>query len=199
MFRTSLAAAFLFVSAAAQAADATEPVREIMAVVTANWQAAGTDTDTPPDYVDYFNDGLLGRLYSRDFVAKYREAAQYPAYEGGTSPFGYDVIAMGQDGCTIKDLAIAAEAPAGGKVPVTATFDNTHCFDGLSENLKPAKVTFEMMEEDGRPVIDDILRHYEDGDLSLKDEMAEIVSYGAAGPEEEAAMPQDDADGEPQQ
>lgn len=198
MFRTSLAAAFLFVSAAAQAADATEPVREIMAVVTANWQAAGTDTDTPPDYVDYFNDDLLGRLYSRNFAMKYREAAKYPAYEDGTSPFGYDVIAMGQDGCTIEDLAIVAGASADGKVSVMTTFDNTHCFEGLPEDMKPARLTFETVEEDGRAVIDDIVRHYDDADQSLTDEMAEIVSYGAASSEQTEAATQGDG-GEPQQ
>ena len=199
MFRTSAAALVLFASTAAWAADATEPVKEIMAAVTANWQAAGTDTDTPPEYTDYFNKDLLGRLYSKDFVAKYGEAAKYPAYDDGDSPFGYDVIAMGQDGCPLKDLAIVAGAAKDGKVPVTATFDNTHCFEGLPEDMKPARVTFETVEEDGKVVIDDIVRHYEEGDQSLKEEMAEIVKFGESGPPPGEEAPPEGEGAEPQQ
>ena len=73
-----------------------------------NWVDVADGDDNPPEYVDYFNDGFLQRLYSKDFVAKYREAAKYPAYEDGGSPFDYDVIAMGQDGCSINDLKIEA-------------------------------------------------------------------------------------------
>ena len=81
-----------------------------------------------------------------------------------------------------KDLEIVAGAAKDGKVPVTATFDNTHCFEGLPEDMKPARVTFETVEEDGKVVIDDIVRHYEEGDQSLKEEMAEIVKFGESGP-----------------
>lgn len=179
MIRSTLAAALVLLPSLAFAADATGPVREIMDVVTKNWQDVSDDNDNPPEYVDYFNDEFLPRLYSKDFIAKYREAAKYPAYEDNGSPFDYDVIAMGQDGCSIKDLKIEPQAPVNGATTVRTTFDNTHCFGEREPDWKPAEVDFSVIEEDGRPVIDDIFRPQDNDPGSLKAEMQEITKEGA--------------------
>lgn len=179
MIRLCLAATLVVLPSFALAADATAPVREIMETVTKNWADVADDSDDPPDYVDYFNDEFLPRLYSKDFAAKYREAAKYPAYEDGGSPFDYDVIAMGQDGCTIKDLKIEAQPPAGGVTAVRATFDNTHCFGEREPDWKPAEVDFNVVEENGKAVIDDILRPQDGDPGSLKTEMQAIAREGA--------------------
>lgn len=179
MIRLCLAATLVVLPSFAFAADATAPVREIMETVTKNWADVADDNDDPPAYVDYFNDEFLPRLYSKDFAAKYREAAKYPAYEDGGSPFDYDVIAMGQDGCTIKDLKIEAQPSAGGVTTVRTTFDNTHCFGEREPDWKPAEVDFNVVEEEGKAVIDDILRPQDGDPGSLKTEMQAIAKEGA--------------------
>lgn len=182
MFRSCLAATIVLLPSLAVAADATAPVREIMAVVTQNWADVEDGDDNPPDYVDYFDARFLERLYSRDFVAKYREAARYPAYDDGGSPFDYDVIAMGQDGCPINDLKIEPARPVDGVTTVRTTFDNTHCFGERAPDWKPAEVDFAVIEENGMPVIDDILRPQDGDPGSLKAEMEEIARMGANPP-----------------
>ena len=179
MIRLCLAATLVVLPSFALAADATAPVREILETVTKNWADVADDNNDPPPYVDYFNDEFLQRLYSKDFVGKYREAAKYPAYEDGDSPFDYDVIAMGQDGCSLKDLKVEAQPPVGGVTMVRTTFDNTHCFGEREPDWKPAEVDFNVVEEDGKAEIDDILRPQDGDPGSLKTEMQAIAKEGA--------------------
>ena len=81
-FAITLAAALL--PFAAQAESAIDPVTRIMKVAEARW---ATMEGNAPDYFDN-----LDRDFSKDFAAVYREATKYPAYDGGDSPFDYDVI-----------------------------------------------------------------------------------------------------------
>lgn len=171
----------LLLPVAAQAADYKAPVAEIMAAATTNWQDMGTDTDTPPPYTDYFSDDFLKRLYSKDFAAKYKEAAKYPAYDDGGSPFDYDPIIGGQDGCALKDVTTTEGQPANGAEDVTVTFDNSHCFGERGADWQPEKLVFKLIEEDGRAVIDDIERPGFEESASLKKEMQEIAAAGANG------------------
>ncbi len=171
----------------ASAADPAAPVREVMAAVEANWKSA--DDGQKPEDVDYFSDDFLARLYSRDFTTNYRAAQKYPAFDEGTTPFEYDVIIMGQDGCDLKDVAITPGPTTAGRTDVTVTFDNTHCFGEREPGWKPNEVHFQVIEEAGKPVIDDIIRTL-DGPQSLKDEMKEIVRVGAGGTPQ-GILPQD--------
>ena len=181
MPRFGLVALALLLPVSAKAADFKAPVAEIMTAATSNWQDMGSDTDTPPPYVDYFSEDFLKRLYSKDFVAKYRAAAKYPAYDDGGSPFDYDPIIGGQDGCALKDVTTAEGQPANGAEEVTVTFDNSHCFGERASDWQPEKLVFRMIEEDGHAVIDDIERSsFEDG-ASLKKEMVELAESGAKG------------------
>lgn len=181
MPRFGLVALALLLPVAAQAADYKAPVAEIMAAATTNWQDMGTDTDTPPPYTDYFSDDFLKRLYSKDFAAKYKEAAKYPAYDDGGSPFDYDPIIGGQDGCALKDVTTTEGQPANGAEDVTVTFDNSHCFGERGADWQPEKLVFKLIEEDGRAVIDDIERPGFEESASLKKEMQEIAAAGANG------------------
>mgnify|MGYP001591983146 CR=1 FL=1 len=181
MPRFGLVALALLLPAATHAADYKAPVAEIMAAATTNWQDMGTETDTPPPYTDYFSEDFLKRLYSKDFAAKYKEAAKFPAYDDGGSPFDYDPIIGGQDGCALKDVTTAEGQPAKGAEDVTVTFDNSHCFGERAADWQPEKLVFKLIEEDGRAVIDDIERpSFEEG-ASLKKEMQEIAAAGANG------------------
>lgn len=186
MSRFGLVALAVLFPVAVHAADFKAPVTEIMSAATNNWQDMGTDSDTPPDYVDYFSDDFLKRLYSKDFVTKYRAAAKFPAYDDGGSPFDYDPIIGGQDGCALKDVKTTEGQPANGAEDVTVTFDNSHCFGERAPDWKPETLVFKMIEEDGQAVIDDIQRpSFEDG-ASLKKEMVEIAEAGANGGNAEA-------------
>ncbi|MFC3072900.1 hypothetical protein [Shinella pollutisoli] len=180
MPRSGLVALAFLLPLPALAADVRAPVAEIMAAAEANWRDMGTESDEPPPYVDYFGEDFLARLYSRDFVAKYREAAKYPAYDDGGSPFDYDPIIGGQDGCALKDLTIGEGRPAdGGAETVTVTFDNSHCFGERALDWTPETLVFRIVEEDGRAVVDDIERPDFEEDASLKKEMVDIADYGA--------------------
>lgn len=181
MSRFGLVALALLLPVSVQAADFKAPVAEIMSAATANWQEMGTDTDTPPPYTDYFSEDFLKRVYSKDFVARYKEAAKYPAYDDGGSPFDYDPIIGGQDGCTLKDVTTAEGQPANGAEDVTVTFDNSHCFGERVAGWQPEKLVFKLIEEDGRAVIDDIERPSFEDAASLKKELQEIAQEGANG------------------
>ena len=187
MPRFALAALALLLPVSAVAAAFKAPASEIMAAATVNWQDMATDSDTPPPYVDYFSEDFLKRLYSRDFVAKYREAAKYPAYDDGGSPFDYDPIIGGQDGCALKDVVTTEGQFADGAEDVTVTFDNSHCFGERASDWQPEKLVFKMIEEDGRPVIDDIECTGVEEGASMKKELQEIAEEGARGGEAGAA------------
>ena len=159
----------------AQAADPAAPVNEIMQEAVKGWAEEAQAGE------DYFSPARLGRIYSEDFAKAYREAAKFPAYEEGDSPFDYDVIVSGQDSCSIKDLSVTPGAPADGKSDVTVTFDNTHCFGERPADWKPSELHFIVIEEGGKPVIDDIVRTGDAG--SLKGELQAIASQGASDPQ----------------
>ncbi len=178
MSRLGLAALAVLIPISAHAAAFKAPVEELMAATANNWKEMKEDTETAPDYIDYFNEDFLKRLYSKDLVAKYREAAKYPAYDDGGSPFGYDPIVSGQDGCSLKDLTITEGTPKDGTDDVTVTFDNTHCFPERDPSQAKTTLVFKVIEEDGRPVIDEMVREGED-ESTLKEELGELARYGA--------------------
>lgn len=163
---------FFSLAFTAQAADPVAPVKEIMDEAVSGW------SENPGEGEDYFSAARLGRIYSADFVKAYQEAAKFPAYEEGDSPFDYDVIVSGQDSCSIKDLSIAAGPETAGKSDVKVTFDNTHCFGDRAADWKPSELHFMVIQESGREVIDDIVRTGDAG--SLKAELQAIASQGAS-------------------
>ena len=158
------------VAPAAQAADPTAPVDEIMQEAVRGW------AEEPQPGEDYFSEARLRRIYSEDFADSYRAAAKFPAYDEGDSPFSYDVIAGGQDGCAFRDLAVVAGPETDSATDVTVTFDNTHCFGERAADWKPAELHFMVIDENDRPVIDDIVRAGEVG--SVKAELEGIASQG---------------------
>jgi opacity protein-like surface antigen len=159
----------------AQAADPAAPVSEIMLEAVKGWAEEAQPGE------DYFSNARLGRSYSQDFTKAYRDAAKFPAYDEGDSPFDYDVIVSGQDSCAIKDLSVTAGPEADGKSDVKVTFDNTHCFGERAADWKPSELHFMVIEEGGKPVIDDIVRTGDSG--SLKGELQAITSQGASNPQ----------------
>jgi opacity protein-like surface antigen len=170
----ALLAVFLPLSLSASlaaAADATTPVKVVMDATVSNW--AGGDSD----WQDIFDDSKLKDLYSKDFVAKYQAAAQFPAAdEDGISPFDYDVIVGGQDACPLQDLNIAPQVPKGDTTEVIATFKKSTCMGTDADYQGTTTVRFEVVQEAGKPVIDDIVTVDDAGQSnSLKSAMQDIV------------------------
>lgn len=154
------------------AADPRTPVKEVIDVTAKNW------ANDNPDYQDVFSEKRLGRLFSADFVAVYTEASKHPAFdlpEGETtgSPFDYDPIAGGQDGCPFENIRIEDD----GDGQVTALFNNRKCFGSDAEYQKDTVLIFHVVEERGRPVIDDIYPVVDgNSGSSIKDELKIIAA-----------------------
>lgn len=154
------------------AADVTAPVKEIMDATIKNWSGADSD------WIDIFDPGKLSRLYTKDFVTKYQAAIQNPAAdEDGVSPFDYDVIVNGEDACPLEDLTYEPKPTAGGATEVVVTFKKATCMDDGSDKQAVTTVRFEMLEEAGKPVIDDIVTEGDPGQPanSLKNTMVQIA------------------------
>lgn len=157
---------------AAFAADGTAPVKEIIDTVAGNWKADN------PTSEDVFSEDRLKRLYSADFGRVYREASKHPAYdlpEGETtgSPFDYDPIAGGQDGCAFENIRIRDD----GAGQVTALFNNRQCMGDDPANSEDTQLIFHVVTEGGHAVVDDMQRMV-DGKPgnSLKDELKGIAA-----------------------
>ena len=171
--KSLVAAAVLMLAAGtALAADPTAPVREVIDVTAGNWKSEN------PTSEDVFSKDRLARLFSADFAAAYAEASKHPAYdppEGETtgSPFDYDPIAGGQDGCEFKDIRVEDD----GDGQVAALFNNMACMGDDPANKEDRVLLFHVKEEGGRPVIDD-LYVVVDGNSgeSFKDELRKIAA-----------------------
>lgn len=173
MLKALLLAAAVALPLSAHAADATQPVRDIMAVATALWSGEeGTDAD-------YFDAGHIGD-FSAELRALYAEASKHPAYdtdEATGSPFDYDPIISGQDGCALENLDIGVAGKAGSATDVVARFKRFTCFEGNSDAERNAvsEVHFRVIVEKGRPVIDDVSMGEGDDHYSLAETMKAIV------------------------
>ncbi|AHG45593.1 hypothetical protein RLEG12_21185 [Rhizobium leguminosarum bv. trifolii CB782] len=164
-------ASLIAFSGAVHAADATAPVKEIMDATRSNW------ADNSGDWSDIFDASRLTRLYSKDFVAKYQAAAQFPAVDDdGISPFDYDVIVNGQDACPLEDLTMAAAPAVNGTAEVTVRFKKSACSEA-PDAKDYTTVRFEVIEEGGTSVIDDVVTENIEtqGRDSLKATMALIA------------------------
>ena len=172
---------FSFGANMALAADATAPVKVIMDATVSNW--AGGDSD----WQDIFDDSKLKDLYSKDFAAKYQAAAQFPAAdEDGISPFDYDVIVNAQDACPLEDMKLTGLPPKGDVTEVLATFKKATCMGSDADYQKTTTVRFEVIQEAGRPVIDDIITIDDNGSpSSLKSVMQDLVKQQQQQPSDQ--------------
>lgn len=164
--------ALVGLSAPAFAADVTAPVKEIMDATTKNWSGADAE------WQDIFDPSRLATLYSKDFVSKYQLAVQNPAAdEDGISPFDYDVIVNGEDACPLQDVTYDPKPAANGATEVVVTFKKSTCMDDGTDKNALTTVKFEVIEEGGKPVIDDLITEGDPGQPanSLKATMVQIA------------------------
>ena len=151
MFKYCLVAASLALAGPAYAADAVAPVQSIMAVATALWSNGDGEAG------DYFDEAHIGN-FSKHMRELYAEATKHPAFdsEDGTgSPFDYDPIILGQDGCPLEGLTIEADGKDGAATDVVARFKRFACMEDSSDEERNAvtEVHFRVVSEHGRPVI----------------------------------------------
>ncbi|WP_105384752.1 hypothetical protein [Neorhizobium alkalisoli] len=168
-----LAIAFSLTSTLAVAADATDPVKEVMKVTEDNWNTV----DSEWKYI--FDADSLKRLFSKRFQTAYAEAAKHPAYETENNqpgdPFGYDVVTASQDGCPLQDIKMTTAPGANGVTDVTVTFKQWTCVDDAQIKDSISEVHFDVIGEDGKSVIDDIHRVAEGEKDSVVEEMQSIA------------------------
>jgi len=155
---------------AARAESAVDPVNRIMDVAKARWES----TESPTG--DYFEN--LDRDFSTRFAAVYREAQKFPAYDGSDYPFDYDVITSSQDGCPLKDLTVSPQGETDGVSVVAVRFRLWTCAPDAESQAKVNELRFDIVMEDGKPVISDIHRLTEGNWDTLVGEMEQNVEYG---------------------
>jgi hypothetical protein len=154
---------------AAHAESAIDPVNRIVEVAKARWETPeGTN-------VDYFDN--LDRDFSKDFAVVYREASKYPAYDGGDSPFDYDVITSSQDGCPLKDVKVSPEGEKDGVSSVAVSFRLMACAPDAESQTVVSELKFDVVTEDGKPVISDVHRFQEGKWNTLLGEMKDGIEY----------------------
>lgn len=155
---------------AAHGQSAADPVNRIMDVAKARWESVeGSSTD-------YFE--KLDRDFSKNFVAVYREASKYPAYDEGDSPFDYDVITSSQDGCPLKDITVSPASEKDGVSVVDVSFKLWTCNTDAESLASVNQLKFDVVMEDGKPVISDIHRFQEGKWDTLIGEMKGNIDYG---------------------
>jgi hypothetical protein len=154
MLRT-LAFALVMAATPALAADAVAPVKAVMDLTLANWAS-----ETGDGGGDYFDDTHI-KVFSKSFRTLYGKVEKHMAEVGDADSagvFDYDPIQGGQDGCPITDLKIGQPtAGKGGVTEVAVTFKPYSCFDGETKE-SVAHLTFKVVDEGGKAVIDDVVR-----------------------------------------
>jgi hypothetical protein len=172
MKKIALIALIALLPLSAHAASPADPVQRIIDIAKAVW--ANTDNKNTPDYFDQ-----LDRDFSKSFAKVYREATKYPALDGSDSPFDYDVITSSQDGCPLEDIGVKSEDEKDGMTVVDARFRLMGCSGDAAQKARFNELKFDVVTEDGKPVINDIHRKTDDGKWdSLVAEMKEDIKVG---------------------
>lgn len=168
-----LALALSLFSTVSLAADIADPVKEVMKITEDNWNSNDSD------WKFILDPDPLARLFSTRFQTVYADAAKHPAYETENNqpgdPFGYDIVTASQDGCPLQDVTIAPGASANGKIDFKVTFKQWTCIDDADLKDSVSEVHFDVIEEGGKPVIDDIHRVADGESDSVIEEMQSIA------------------------
>ncbi|MCZ4273850.1 lysozyme inhibitor LprI family protein [Maritalea porphyrae] len=144
--------------------DVTSPAREILDLANAHLSGQSSES--------YFSNDRIDRLYSAGFVEKYKKAAASMAAKGYSVVFDYDVIIQAQDGCPLENLSLKTFPKSGQTTIVMATFQSKACWDNSEQNQAYSEVRFEILEQNGRAVINDIYVVVEGGAyMSVQEEM----------------------------
>ena len=152
----SLALLATMAAGPALAGDIPAPIREVMEVTTVFW------SPKEPKLGSIFSEDRLRRLYSNDFVRRYRAAMKHPIYPNGDTPFDFDVIVQAQDSCTPENVDMHLDKTEGSVREYEVAFAHFGCFDG-GDPKERTTIYFDIVREGGRDVIDDIATYEANG------------------------------------
>lgn len=170
MKRIAIALAAALLPIMAHAESPADPVNRVMDIAKARWE---TTEGSPLDYFDGLDED-----FSKAFAVTYREAAKYPAYEDSDSPFDYDVITSSQDGCPLKDVTISPQGEKDGVSVVAVSFKLWTCAPDAESQAKVNELKFDVVMENGKPLISDVHRLSEGKWDSLVGEMKQQAEDG---------------------
>lgn len=170
MLKAGLIALGLLLPTSALAADVLAPVREVMSATEANWQEGASE------FQDIFAEDRLVRLFSKDFVQRYRKASETEYAKESGSPFSYDVVVNAQDGCPLRNVTLTPGPARNGATDVVARFQGLACFGPDQEYQAYTETRFSVITEDGKPVIDDIISTMDGSALSIKSELDALAA-----------------------
>lgn len=124
----------------------------------ANGDAQATDGDEDSDipYIDYLSDEWLDRDFSAGIAKLYREGSKTAAEKD--EPFiDYEPVIGAQDFCPLKDVDVKLAGEKDGVYDVVASFKAESCFGDDNDSQAVTNTHFRVIEENGKPVIDDIV------------------------------------------
>lgn len=137
----------------AAAFDPEAPVKEILSIAQNNFSVPFTGVT-----IDYFAEGRLERIYSKDLIGFYKRAIKTEAARqmGGRAP-DFDILTGTQDACPLENITLKTDRPFESSWDVSVTYQYQVCWG----NPALAKTDFIIIEEGGQPVIDDIFTYDE--------------------------------------
>ncbi|WP_420412389.1 RICIN domain-containing protein [Roseibium sp.] len=140
-------------SAPSAAFDPEDPVREIISIAASNFSVP-----FPGVMLDYFAEGRLERIYSKDLIGFYKRAIKTEAAQqmGGRAP-DFDIFTGTQDACPLENISLKTEKPFESSWDISVTYQYQACWG----NPVLSKTDFIIIEEGGQPVIDDIFTYDE--------------------------------------
>jgi hypothetical protein len=116
----------------------------------------GGDEDSDIPYIDYLSDEWLDRDFSAGIAKLYREGSQRAAEKD--EPFiDYEPVIGAQDFCPLKDVDVKLAGEKDGVYDVVASFKAESCFGDDGDADAVTQTHFRVIEENGKPVIDDIV------------------------------------------
>jgi hypothetical protein len=150
-----------------------EPVNVLVTATVENW--AGTNEE----FKFVLAEELLATVYSQGFAKAYRDAKKKISGDAGDGedyePFGYDIITNSQDGCPLQDVKSEVASSGGGKAEVIVSFKHFACMGDQAEYQFRNVVHFDVVEEGGKAVVDNIRHQGDEGEQSLRDDLADII------------------------
>ncbi|MGR6469158.1 hypothetical protein [Rhizobium sp. PAMB 3182] len=116
----------------------------------------GGDEDSDIPYIDYLSDEWLDRDFSAGIAKLYREGSKTAAEKD--EPFiDYEPVIGAQDFCPLKDVDVKLAGEKDGVYDVVASFKAESCFGDDGDSKSVTQTHFRVIEENGKPVIDDIV------------------------------------------
>ena len=154
--RLILAFGLALTAATASLAAPQDRVRTLLEAISYNWR------DDASVYQDPFSDARLASLYSSAFATAFRAAWD----RGGPDSDGIfetDFFINADTGCPFENLKVDQNRNGAGVMSVTARFNAFGCERGEGDRLSISHLVFKIVDENGRDVIDDIVRIDEGG------------------------------------